>query len=1017
MDNTKRIQLLTEAEISDLYDRPDFTADERELFFAISQSEQETLAQYHNVRTRVYFILQLGYFKAKQQFFQFTFEEVADDTRFILKKFFDQAQSDNQWNGGLSRDSLRSQKQAILELFEYQDWSTTIEPTVFAKLCELIRYFPKGHSALRQLLFYLDRQRIITPTYRKLQDMFSEAFAVEEARIKPILQSISDYWCEQLSALIEHKDGLNQLTLLKADQKDFQYTAVKFEIEKAQSLEALYRFSEEFLPTLKISKNAIRYYADIVEQYAAYRLRRLGKYQQWLYALCFIFHRYQQITDNLIVTFLYHVRAIMDSAKAFAETEQLKHSSQVTVDFPKLAKFLKWFPTRSQNLTPEELNDMAYSILPKEQFTALADFLTGNTFDKTAAKWQYYASVSRLISLYLRPIMLAVPFSYYREDSHVMELIALIKTHYANGKSPNNLKIADDLGLTIPKHLQAYLKRKPEDEYLDPYRFEFFIYQKMYHLINRGKLCCNASVSYCDINHDLINDLLVDDIEKVAQEFGYPKLPVYCESRLDEAMDALNQAWRSTTENIRLEQNEGFQIKETTDGKFQWRLLYDRSEKLDDSFFRTLPKTEIADVMMFIGELTGMWHGFTHLKSRYTKRKKPVPLALNACILSEAFGFGTIQMSEMSDIDYSVLRSTREDFVRIETLCAANDWVSNFINGLSIFKIWNLLDDKLLADADGQKFETTDSTIQSRYSKKHFGKGRGISLYTLIANHVAVTASNLGLNEYEGHCLYDMVYGNKTDIDIHSVTGDNHSLNKINFVALDAIDVNYVPSIKNVREASESLFASHFVDNLEGPLRPVGTIDAELIRSQSRGLKRVLLSLVMQENTQSHLIRKLNSHTRYARLRAALYEYNKIFKSTHVLNLIDDMHLRKAIRTARNRTESYHQLQSLIRKIYNNAFKGKKISDNRVSAHAARLVANCIVAYNAMILNRVYEKMVTEEVPEEILEKFARISPIAWQHLFFTGRYSFKKANKTSIDVAALAELMEQHLKQAFWKS
>lgn len=492
---------------------------------------------------------------------------------------------------------------------------------------------------------------------------------------------------------------------------------------------------------------------------------------------------------------------------------------------------------------------------------------------------------------------------------------------------------------------------------------------------------------------------------------------MYCESRLDDAIEALDQAWVSTTENIRLEQNAGFQIKETPDGKLQWRLLYDSSKKLDDSFFRTLPKAEIADVVMFIGELTGMWHGFTHLKDRYTKRKKTAPLALNACILSEAFGFGTIKMSEMSDIDYSALRSTREDFVRIETLCAANDLVSNFINGLSIFKIWNLLDDKLLADADGQKFATTDSTIQSRYSKKNFGKGRGISLYTLIANHVAVTASNLGLNEYEGHCLYDMVYDNKTDIDIHSVTGDNHSLNKINFVALDAIDVNYVPSIKNVRKASESLYASNPTDDLEGPLRPVGTIDEGLIRSQSRGIKRVLLSLVLQENTQSHLIRKLNSHTRYARLRAALYEYNKIFKSTHVLNLIDDMHLRKAIRTARNRTESYHQLQSLIRKIYNNVFKGRKITDNRVSAHAARLVANCIVAYNAMILNRVYEKMVSEGVPEEILEKFARISPIAWQHLFFTGRYSFKKANKTSIDVAALAELLEQHLKQSFWKS
>ncbi|WP_169923078.1 hypothetical protein [Xenorhabdus budapestensis] len=100
--------------------------------------------------------------------------------------------------------------------------------------------------------------------------------------------------------------------------------------------------------------------------------------------------------------------------------------------------------------------------------------------------------------------------------SAIVELIDLIKTHYTKGKSPKTLKIADDLGLTVPRRLRAYLKRKPEEANLDPYLFEFFIYQKRYHLINRGKLCCNASVSYCDINHDLINDSLVDDIEKIA---------------------------------------------------------------------------------------------------------------------------------------------------------------------------------------------------------------------------------------------------------------------------------------------------------------------------------------------------------------------------------------------------------------------------------------------------------------------------------------------------------------------
>jgi len=287
-------------------------------------------------------------------------------------------------------------------------------------------------------------------------------------------------------------------------------------------------------------------------------------------------------------------------------------------------------------------------------------------------------------------------------------------------------------------------------------------------------------------------------------------------------------------------------------------------------------------------------------------------------------------------------------------------------------------------------------------------------LYTLLANFVAVNAKNMGLNEYEGHSLYDMIYNNKTDIDINMVTGDNHSLNQLNFVTLDSIDVNYVPSIKNVREAADKLLSAKSPDCYSGVLQPKSKVNIDRIKSQKRGVLRVLLSLIMQENTQSNIIRKLNSHSRYARLKAALFEYNNIFKSTHVLNLIDDMELRKAIRTARNRTEAYHQLQGEIRKTYKGVFKGKRIVENRISAHAARLIANCIVAYNSTILNAVYEKMVAEGVDQEIIDEFTRISPIAWSHTLFTGRYSFKKSNG-DIDVAAMARILEEHLKQNFW--
>lgn len=277
-----------------------------------------------------------------------------------------------------------------------------------------------------------------------------------------------------------------------------------------------------------------------------------------------------------------------------------------------------------------------------------------------------------------------------------------------------------------------------------------------------------------------------------------------------------------------------------------------------------------------------------------------------------------------------------------------------------------------------------------------------------------MNAKNIGLNEYEGHSLYDMVYNNKTDIDIHMVTGDNHSLNKLNFVTLDSIDVSYVPSIKNVRSAADDLYSVQPLENYTGLIRPKNVINVERIRSQRRGVTRVLLSLIMQENTQSNIIRKLNSHARYARLKAALFEYNEIFKSTHVLNLIDNMQLRKAIRSARNRTEAYHQLQSNIRKTYHGIFQGKRIVENRISAHAARLIANCIIAYNSMILNSVYERMLVREVSQEIIDEFIRISPIAWCHTLLTGRYNFKK-NHGELDVEAMSLILESHVKQHFW--
>jgi TnpA family transposase len=833
-------------------------------------------------------------------------------------------------------------------------------------------------------------------------------YGIERSRLNDLMSSIPDHMKVKLNALIKNDDGITDLNVIRSDQKDFQYTAVKLEVEKVNNISEMYTFSKSFIPRLLVSNNAIKYYADITEQYPPSRLRRLALPQQWLHLICFAHHRYQQLMDNLITSFMYHVRNTVAGAKVYSETAQMEHNSKVVVDFPKLAEFLQWFPKQKNrpDITYSALSSEAYKILPEEQFLPLAELIAGNSFDKNAAKWKFYGEASRMFTLYLRPILMAVDFDYYDKDHPIMGMINMLKNHYASGKTSGSFKLCDDLGITIPKYMLPHLKKNPDDQYVDPHRFEFFVYSKMYHHLDRGRLFCNDSVSYCDLECDLVSDEMVNDVEKIAMEFGYSRIPIYCDEHLDSKLSELDAAWERTAQGIDSGTNKGINIK-LENKTPTWSLSYDVSEELEDQYLRNLPKVEIPNLIKFVGDLVGMWGKFTHAKNRGIKRKSADPLALNACILAEAFGFSTDQMAEISDINHNTLRSTREDFFNVAALCDTNDVVANYIHSLPIFKSWDLIDNQTLADTDGQKIPSTNSTIQSRYSKKFFGGEKGISIYTLLANFVAVNATNIGPNEYEGHSLFDMIYGNKTEINIDLVTGDNHSINKCNFVFLDAIDVNYVPNIKNIREAADDLYYVNISGDSDGILKAKGKINIDRIRNEKKGILRVLLSLLIQGNTQTTIVRKLNSHARYASLRAALLEYNKLLKSIHVLNLIHYMQLRKVLKTARNRTESYHSLQGLIRKVYNGIFKGKKVLNNRISAHATRLVANCIVAYNAIILNSIYVKMVKDGVSIEALKEFCRISPIAWSHLVFTGRYSFVKSDG-KIDIALLVEKLEE---------
>ena len=1001
----REIKLLSKSEVSDIYDVPDFDDHERELYFAVDDNEAEILANLHTINTKIFFILQLGYFKAKHRFFKVNLKKANKDIAFINKKYYQNKVAFTP----ITRERIYQQKKLILSYLKYQECSDVLLHKLKEQFLSLVKLFPRPQNVIRELITYCDTQNIVLPGYRKLQDMYTECVRIELQRMAKVIDIFPNEIMTKIESLISNTSGILSFNVIRYDQSDFSYSEIAEEISKVRELSSLYLFCKQQIPNLGLSQNAIRYYSNNVEQYPVARLRKLTKLQRTLYAICYLYCRYQTFVDNLIISFMHYTVLLKDKAKEHGEKEFADNAAKIVKNYPSVSQFLRWFTGyENKQLIKKKYYKEAYEIINKDNFEKLAQFFERSDFDIKMATWDYIETLSRSIALYLRPVVLAVDFEHYALDHPSMTLIQEIKSHYLSGGTPRKLQISDKTSLPIPKSMIPYLKSKKEDELLNPHRFEFYVYKSLFHHLDRGRIFCNDSVSYKDIDADLVSEDLVKKAESIVQPYGYYKIPIYCSTHLDQKLKELNDKWKRLYSNI--EYNKNLKIVTNKDGSLSWQLNYDASEELDDSFFRNIPKSDVGDILAFVNEALDIFTAFTHNKGRYIKKTEVEIVPIIACILALAFGFGAKKMSEMSDLNFNVLRSTLEDYLSYQSFCQTNDRVADKISELEIFKQWNLLDDKLLADIDGQKASTKSNTIQSRYSKKYLGKGKGLSILSMIANYVAVAVKNIGLNEYEGHHLYDMIYDNQSEVRIDALPVDNHTLNQLHFIALDAINVDFIPNIKNLKKATEDLYSVDDISNYTGVIQPVGSIKTNRIKKQEKQIVRVLLSLILQENTQSTIIRKLNSHDRYAALKAAMIEYNKIFKTLHVLNMIESMPLRKAIKTARNRTESYHQLQDLIRKIYYGIYKGKRIVDHKISTQAVRLVTNMIVAYNAIILNNLYAKSLKAGQKASDLEELLRISPMSWMHIAFTGRYTFKNGNK-KIDLKEMIDILTKELK------
>ena len=311
----KRLKILDEGEIAALFARPGFTDEERQEYFSLSPVENAALKDLA-IKSRIYCILQLGYFKARQQFFALDVDDVRDDLNYICRLHFPDYEIDNT----VSKDTRTKHQRLILDLCRYRLYGAAEQQKLETKAASLAKVSSKPIYIFRELMHFLTINRIVSPAYSTLQDVIGKVLEQEKLRLIDFAKAqLLQADIQALKALLTNPEGLYEITRLKRSPKGFGFQEMKHEIARGEQIRDLYHRAERLIPLLEISNEGIKYYASLVAYYSVFRLRQLDEHLVYIYLLCFIFHRFQRFQDNLITYFINQVRSYVDEARQAAK--------------------------------------------------------------------------------------------------------------------------------------------------------------------------------------------------------------------------------------------------------------------------------------------------------------------------------------------------------------------------------------------------------------------------------------------------------------------------------------------------------------------------------------------------------------------------------------------------------------------------------------------------------------------------------------------------------------------------
>jgi hypothetical protein len=365
--NSRRLTVLSPAERLALYGLPDFDDFQRAEFFAFTDAERALAERRKGPVEHLHCLLQIGYFKAKNAFFNLSAQAVTpEDVAFLVERYLPGTPVTLQ---PLTEYEQYTQRAEIAKLFGYRLWSGTDRPTLVETAALLTRRDVTPTFVLIEILAFLKTRKIVRPGYTTLQSVITDALTAERRRLGELIEGSLDADTNAaLRKLLVREDTLSELAALRQDAKNFRYQMMTAERQKRTTLAPMHHAAKKLLPLLGISQQNIDYYASLVHYYTIFDLRRMKPEQSHLYLLCYTWQRYRQLSDNLVEAFNHHLRQIQQETKEDAETVYVQAMARRQQEAPQVGRVLLLYVDETvDDATPfGAVRKQAFTILPRE---------------------------------------------------------------------------------------------------------------------------------------------------------------------------------------------------------------------------------------------------------------------------------------------------------------------------------------------------------------------------------------------------------------------------------------------------------------------------------------------------------------------------------------------------------------------------------------------------------------------------------------------------------------------------